>query len=120
MAFAALSVASARSRGESLAGVKVASSMDIGTYLSRQTELQNRPISGLLGQLLSWAPAEGLHAVPSFAQAALAADGFGLFSCALFGRLFIGAARLDFPEDTFTLHLLLQDPEGLIDIVISN
>jgi len=50
----------------------------------------------------------------------LAADGFGLFSCALFGRLFIGAARLDFPEDTFTLHLLLQDPEGLIDIVISN
>lgn len=51
---------------------------------------------------------------------ALAANCLGLFPDTLLGWLFIGAARLELAEQTFALHLLLQDTERLVDIVVSN
>jgi hypothetical protein len=35
-------------------------------------------------------------------------------------RLFIGSPPLNFTEEPFALELLLQDPEGLVDIVVAN
>ena len=49
-----------------------------------------------------------------------AANGFTLFTGALFGGFFVGFARFHFPENAFTLQLLLQNTEGLIDVVVSN
>ncbi|NRP70704.1 hypothetical protein ILFOPFJJ_01585 [Ensifer psoraleae] len=46
------------------------------------------------------------------------AHGFRLFAHALFGRLFVGAARLHFAENAFALHLLLQNAKGLLDVII--
>lgn len=48
------------------------------------------------------------------------ADRFGLFACSFFGRFFIRPAALHFAEHALALHLLFQDPEGLIDIVVSD
>jgi len=68
----------------------------------------------------------GLHREQAFAlhllarQLAGAANGFGLFAGALFGRLFIMTAQLHFAENALTLHLLLERLEGLIDIVVAN
>jgi hypothetical protein len=53
-------------------------------------------------------------------ELALATNGFGLFACSLFGGFFIGAARLHFAKHAFALQLLLQNPECLVDIVVSN
>ena len=48
------------------------------------------------------------------------ADGLGLLAGALLRRLFVIVTELHLAEDAFALHLLLQRPEGLIDIVIAN
>jgi hypothetical protein len=47
------------------------------------------------------------------------ADGLGFFTNTLFGRLLVRAPCLHFAEDAFTLHLLLQYPHGLFDIVVA-
>ena len=44
----------------------------------------------------------------------------GLFAGPALGRLFVGTAELHFTEDAFALHLLLQDLQGLVDIVVTN
>src|SRR3546814_5357939 len=49
-----------------------------------------------------------------------AADGVGLFTGALFGRLLVVAAQLHLAIDTFTLQLLLERTKGLINIVVAN
>src|SRR6476659_3089525 len=48
------------------------------------------------------------------------ANGLGLLASALLGRLFVVIAELHLAEDAFALHLFLQRPEGLIQIVIAN
>ncbi len=65
---------------------------------------------------------EGLEAFTLHALAgelAGAADGFGALTGLLLGRLFIAPAELHLAEDAFTLHLLLQGAERLIDIVVA-
>jgi hypothetical protein len=49
-----------------------------------------------------------------------AADGFSLFSRSLFGGLLVMFAKLHLSEDALALHFLLQDPEGLVDIIVSD
>ena len=53
-------------------------------------------------------------------QLASTANCFCLAPRAFFGRLFIGLPEFHFPENTFTLHLLLECPKRLIDIVIAD
>ncbi|MCY1372855.1 hypothetical protein D9M69_600920 [compost metagenome] len=53
-------------------------------------------------------------------QLACAANGFSLFTGALFRWLFIVATHLHFAEDTFALHLFLESAESLINIVIAD
>jgi|UPI000558064E hypothetical protein len=50
---------------------------------------------------------------------ASAANGFSLFARTPLGRLLIGPPRLHFAKYAFALHLFLQDPEGLINIVVT-
>ena len=52
-------------------------------------------------------------------QFADAAGRFGGFAGAAFGRLFIGSAILHLTEHAFTLQLLLQHAECLVNIVVS-
>ena len=59
-----------------------------------------------------------LHALPL--ELAVAPHGFRPFAGALLGGLLIGAAQLHLPEDAFTLHLLLQGLEGLVDVVVAD
>ena len=65
-------------------------------------------------------------ALEAFALQALAlkltgaTDSFGLLTGPLFRRLFVGATQLHFTEDAFPLHFLLQDLQGLIDVVVAN
>ena len=47
------------------------------------------------------------------------ADGFRLLPYSPFGRFFVMAAELHFAEDALALHLLLQHPKGLVDIVVT-
>jgi hypothetical protein len=49
-----------------------------------------------------------------------APNGFGLLAGLALGGLLIGLALPHFPEDAFALHLLLQHPQGLIDVVVAN
>jgi hypothetical protein len=49
-----------------------------------------------------------------------APDGIGLFSSALFRRLLVSSTSLHFAEKPVPLHLLLQDAQRLIDVVISD
>lgn len=46
--------------------------------------------------------------------------GLSLFAGPPFGRLFVRPAKLHLAKDAFTLHFLLQDLEGLIDVVVTN
>ena len=68
----------------------------------------------------------GLHRQQALAlqllagELAGAADGFGLFADALLGGLFVMAAQLHLAEHTFALHLLLQHPQRLVDIVVTD
>src|SRR5690606_9895032 len=48
-----------------------------------------------------------------------AADGFALLAGATLGRLLVEALLLHLAEDALALHLLFQDAEGLVDIVIA-
>ncbi|OJY01351.1 MAG: hypothetical protein BGP07_11805 [Rhizobiales bacterium 63-22] len=67
------------------------------------------------------ATADETFALGAFAgQLTGAANSLGLFAGALFGRLFVVATHLHFTEDAFTLHLLLESAESLIDIVIAD
>src|SRR6202043_66733 len=43
----------------------------------------------------------------------------GLFPRRSFRRLFVKPSLLHFPEDAFTLHLLLQNSESLVDVVVA-
>src|SRR5262249_13958402 len=51
---------------------------------------------------------------------ARAPDGFRLLAGLALGRLFIRLAALYLTKNALALHLLLEDPEGLIDIVVAN
>ena len=51
---------------------------------------------------------------------ACARYGLGLFACAFFRRLFKVLAKLEFTENTFPLHLLLQDLQRLVNVVIAD
>src|SRR5690606_16237017 len=53
-------------------------------------------------------------------ELAVAAHGLGLLAGTLLRRLLIGATRLHLAENALALHLLLQHPESLIDIVIAD
>src|SRR4029079_11932021 len=59
-----------------------------------------------------------LHALAH--QLAGAADGFGALAGARLGGLLVVTSQLHLAEDTFTLHLLLQDAQRLIDIVFAD
>jgi hypothetical protein len=48
------------------------------------------------------------------------ANGFCFFTDTALGWLFESLARLHFAEETFPLHLLLQNPKGLFNIVITD
>jgi hypothetical protein len=48
------------------------------------------------------------------------ANGLAGLTRPLFRRLFISAAAFHFAEEAFALQFLFQDPQGLIDIVVSN
>jgi hypothetical protein len=51
---------------------------------------------------------------------ARAADGFRLLPRFPFRGLLVMAAELHLAENTLTLHLLLEHPERLLDIVVSD
>src|SRR5262245_44208948 len=51
---------------------------------------------------------------------ARAADRFRFLTGLALGRLFIGLATLHFTKHALTLHLLLESPESLFDIVVAN
>ncbi len=53
-------------------------------------------------------------------QLAAAANGFGFFARTLFRRLFESATKLHLAENTFTLHLLLERAQCLIDIIVAD
>src|SRR5262249_5263653 len=59
-----------------------------------------------------------LHALAQ--QLAVAADRFRLLACAALGRLLVVAPQLHLPEHAFALHLLLEDAQRLIDIVVTD
>lgn len=49
-----------------------------------------------------------------------AANRFALLAGALLRRLFVGAAALHLAKKAFALELLLEGPQGLVDIVVAN
>ena len=51
---------------------------------------------------------------------ASAADGFRFLPDSLLGGFFVAAAELHLAEDALALHLFLQHPEGLVDIVVTD
>src|SRR5262249_27854946 len=53
-------------------------------------------------------------------QLAVATHGLGLLARPPLRRLLVVAAQLHLAEDTLALHLLLQDTQRLIDIVVAN
>lgn len=53
-------------------------------------------------------------------QFAGATHGFSLLASALFGRLFVVHVALHFTERAFTLHLLLEGLQGLVDVVVTD
>ena len=81
-----------------------------------------------LKSLKPWGMSEkgGREALETFPFQALAlqltgtANGFTPFTGSLFAGLFVGTAELHFTEDAFTLHLLFQHLEGLIDVVVTD
>jgi hypothetical protein len=58
-----------------------------------------------------------IHPLPQ--ELAVATHGLGFLPGLAFGRLLIGTAQLHFPEYAFTLHLLLERFQRLIDIVVA-
>jgi hypothetical protein len=68
----------------------------------------------------------GLHGQEPFALHFLAgklagpADSLGLFTSALFGRLFVMTTQFHFAENTLALHLLFERFQGLVDIIVAN
>src|SRR5260370_40638975 len=57
---------------------------------------------------------------PLAQQLAVAAHRLGLLARAPLGGFFVSAAQLHFAEHSLALHLLFEDPEGLVDIVVAN
>jgi len=51
---------------------------------------------------------------------AIAPDGIRFLASAAFGRLLIIAPLLHLSEDAFALHLLFENPQRLVDIVVAN
>ena len=47
-------------------------------------------------------------------------DSFGLFPCRFFGRLLVKSTTLHLAKHAFPLHLFLEHPERLIDVVVAN
>jgi hypothetical protein len=68
----------------------------------------------------------GLHGQKTFAlqlfagELAGATDGFGLFPGFPLGGFFVVLSELHLAKDALTLHLLLQNPEGLVDIIVTD
>ena len=52
-------------------------------------------------------------------ELARAANGFGFLARLFLGRLFVGFTTLHFAKQTLALHLLLQDFQRLVDVVVS-
>jgi phosphatidylserine synthase len=50
----------------------------------------------------------------------LAADSLARFATTLVGRLFVGLPIPHLAEDAFLLKLALHDPEGLVDVSVSD
>lgn len=68
-----------------------------------------------------WLARQGAFALKPLArQLAGAANRFSFLARLLFRRLFIEVAQLHFTKYSFALHLLLQRPERLIDVIIAN
>src|SRR5271155_5554035 len=59
-----------------------------------------------------------LHALAQ--QLAIATHRLGLLAGAALRGFFVGAAQLHFAEHSLALHLLFEDSEGLVDIVVAN
>src|SRR5260370_32879432 len=59
-----------------------------------------------------------LHALAQ--ELAVAAHRLGLLARAPLGGFFVSAAQLHFSEHPLALHLLFEDPAGLVDIVGAN
>src|SRR5215208_3233392 len=59
-----------------------------------------------------------LHALAQ--QLAVAAHRLRLFAGPPLRGLLVTAPQLHFPEHPFALHLFLQCPEGLVDVVVAN
>lgn len=51
---------------------------------------------------------------------ASAADGSGVFACALFRRLLVVPSKLHLAVNAFALQLLFQCAEGLVDVIVAN
>ena len=63
----------------------------------------------------------GLVAIATFAiHLPRTADVFGFFTLTLFAGLLKVPAQLHFAENPFALHLFLQNPQGLIDVIIAD
>ena len=66
---------------------------------------------------------KGLKALALYAlsfQLARTTYSLSLFTGSAFGRFFVGTAQFHFTEDALALHLLLQDLQGLIDVIVTN
>jgi len=83
-------------------------------------------IEFLISMRLALAATAALLGQKTFALSALAGQlagathGFSLFAGTLFRWLLVEVPQLHFTEDAFTLKLLLQSPQGLVDIVVAN
>jgi hypothetical protein len=83
--------------------------------------------AGLAGLMRRYAGSRGddlrlvalaLH--PLAQHLAIAPDGIRFLASAAFGRLLIIAPLLHLSEDAFALHLLFENPQRLVDIVVAN
>jgi hypothetical protein len=74
--------------------------------------------AGILTALGSWNETFALRLFPG--ELARASDGLALLAILALGRLLIGLSALHFTKNALALHLLLEDPKCLIDIVVAN
>jgi hypothetical protein len=83
-----------------------------------RTDSSRNPASRSCGRLCLRNQTFALGALAG--ELAGAANRFGLPASLRLGRLLEGGAGLHFPEDAFTLHLLLERFQRLIDVVIAD
>src|SRR5690348_14987987 len=63
---------------------------------------------------------QALALEPLALQFAIAANGLGAFPCTFFGWFLVMTPELHLAKDAFSLHLLFQRFQRLIDIVVAN